>query len=176
MRGLYPHGSIIPNLICTVCKNRFNYLLFNLWLKFYKTTWLEIIISQENFVIAYDSIIQLLPWLQWESKSTTLSPNSQAPIVSRFKKSFYHLTGAFLPHGDHIPIYVQIYILNIVEQLNVKRLNNRNLDPVVMNNLQTILLDSHLYISHYHYIYELIREKLVEEQEKITIRLHVNLQ
>ena len=45
-----------------------------------------------------------------------------------------------------------------------------------MDNLQTMLLDSHPYIGHYHYAYELIREKLVEEQEEITIRLHVNLQ
>jgi len=33
-----------------------------------------------------------------------------------------------------------------------------------------------LYIGYYHYAYELIREKPVEEQEEITIRLHVNLQ
>ena len=45
-----------------------------------------------------------------------------------------------------------------------------------MHNLQTMLLDNYLYISHYHHTYELIREKLVEKQEEITIRLHVNLQ
>jgi len=45
-----------------------------------------------------------------------------------------------------------------------------------MNNLQTMLLDNHLYIGYYHYAYELIREKPVEEQKEITIRLHVNLQ
>jgi len=39
-----------------------------------------------------------------------------------------------------------------------------------------MLLDNHPYIGHYHHAYELIREKLVEEQEEITIRLHVNLQ
>jgi len=44
-----------------------------------------------------------------------------------------------------------------------------------MDNLQTILLDNHLYIGHYRYAYELIREKPVEEQEEITIRLYVNL-
>jgi len=47
---------------------------------------------------------------------------------------------------------------------------------MVMNNLQTMLLDSHSYIGHYRHAYELIREKPVEEQEEITIRLHVNLQ
>jgi len=40
-----------------------------------------------------------------------------------------------------------------------------------MDNLQTMLLDSHPYIGHYRYAYELIREKPVEEQE-ISIRLH----
>jgi len=45
-----------------------------------------------------------------------------------------------------------------------------------MDNLQTMLLDSHSYIGHYHHAYELIREKPVEKQEEITIRLHVNLQ
>ena len=50
------------------------------------------------------------------------------------------------------------------------------MDPVVMDNLQTMLLDNHPYIGHYRHAYELIREKPVEEQEEITIRLHVNLQ
>ena len=39
-----------------------------------------------------------------------------------------------------------------------------------------MLLDNHLYIGHYCHVYELIREKLVEKQEEITIRLNVNLQ
>jgi len=45
-----------------------------------------------------------------------------------------------------------------------------------MDNLQTMLLDNYPYISHYCHAYELIREKPVEEQKKITIGLHVNLQ
>ena len=45
-----------------------------------------------------------------------------------------------------------------------------------MDNLQTMLLDNYPYIGHYCHAYELIREKPVEEQKKITIRLHVNLQ
>jgi len=46
----------------------------------------------------------------------------------------------------------------------------------VINDLQTMLLDSHPYIGHYCHAYELIREKPVEEQEEITIRPYVNLQ
>ena len=88
----------------------------------------------------------------------------------------HHLTSALLSYGDQISMYAQIYILHTAEQLNVRRANNNNLDPVVMDNLQTMLLDNHLYIGHYRHAYELIREKPVEEQEEITIRLYVNLQ
>jgi len=46
----------------------------------------------------------------------------------------------------------------------------------VIEDLQIMLLNNYLYIGHYCHAYELIREKPVEEQEEITIRLHVNLQ
>jgi len=36
------------------------------------------------------------------------------------QEELYHLTGALLPHGDHPPAYVQIYILDTAEQLNVR--------------------------------------------------------
>ena len=45
-----------------------------------------------------------------------------------------------------------------------------------MDDLQTMLLNSYPYIKQYHHAYELIREKPVEEQQEIRIRLHVNLQ
>jgi len=65
------------------------------------------------------------------------------PYYFKIQGELHYLTGALLPYGDYLPVYTQIYILDIAEQLNVKRLNNRNLDPVVMDNLQTMLLDSH---------------------------------
>jgi len=45
-----------------------------------------------------------------------------------------------------------------------------------MDNLQTMLLDSHPYISQYYYAYKFIKEKPADEQQEVTIRLHVNLQ
>ena len=87
-----------------------------------------------------------------------------------------HLTGALFSHGDQTLMYVQIYILDTAEQLNVRRANNNNLDPVVIDDLQKMLLDNHPYIGHYRYVYELIREKPIKKQEEITIRLHMNLQ
>jgi len=98
------------------------------------------------------------------------------PYCFKIQRELYHLTGALLPHGGQTPMYAQIYILDTAEQLNVRRANNNNLDPVVMDNLQTMLLDNHPYIGYYRHAYELIREKPVEKQEKITIRLYVNLQ
>ena len=81
----------------------------------------------------------------------------------KIQGELHDLTSALLSHSNHSPTYAQIYILDIVEQLNIRRLNNRNLDSVVMDNLQTMLLNSHPYIGHYCHTYELIREKLVEE-------------
>jgi len=98
------------------------------------------------------------------------------PYFFKIQGELYHLTGVLFPHGNHPPAYAQIYIFDIAEQLNVRRLNNRNLNPVVIDDLSTMLLDNHPYIGHYRHAYELIREKPVEEQEEITIRLHVNLQ
>jgi len=95
------------------------------------------------------------------------------PYCFKIQGELHHLTGALLSHDDHPPTYAQIYILDTAEQLNVRRLNNRNLDPVVMDDLQTMLLDSHPYIGYYRHAYELIREK---EQKEISIRLHINLQ
>jgi len=98
------------------------------------------------------------------------------PYCFKIQGELHHLTGALLPHGDQTPIYAQIYILDTTEQLNVRRANNNNLDPVVMDNLQTMLLDSHPYIGQYCHAYELIKEKPADEQQEVKIRLHVNLQ
>ena len=73
-------------------------------------------------------------------------------------------------------MYAQIYINDTAEQFNVRRTNNNNLDPVVINNLQTMLLDSHPYISWYCHAYELIKKKPADKQQEVTIRLYVNLQ
>ena len=94
----------------------------------------------------------------------------------KIQGELYHLTGALLPHSDQTPIYAQIYILDTAEQLNVRRANNNNLDPIVMDNLQTMLLDSHSYIGQYYHAYELIKKKPADEQQGVKIRLHVNLQ
>jgi len=109
-------------------------------------------------------------------KIDNLVTRQSGPYYFKIQGELHHLTGALLSHDDHSLTYTQIYILDTAEQLNIRRLNNRNLDPVVMDDLQTMLLDSHLYIGHYRHAYELIREKPVEEQKKITIRLHMNLQ
>jgi len=108
-------------------------------------------------------------------KIDNLVTRQSSPYCFKIQGELHHLTGAFLPHSDQTPMYAQIYILDTAEQLNVRRTNNNNLNPVVMDNLQTMLLDNYPYIGHYRHAYELIREKPVEEQEEITIRLHVNL-
>ena len=77
------------------------------------------------------------------------------PYCFKIQGELHHLTDALLSYSNHPPTYAQIYILDTAEQLNVRRLNNRNLDPVVIDNLQTMLLDNHPYIGHYRHAYEL---------------------
>jgi len=96
-------------------------------------------------------------------KIDNLVTRQSGPYCFKIQGELHHLTSALLPYGNQTPTYVQIYILDTVEQLNVRRANNNNLDPVVMDNLQTMLLDSHPYIGRYHYAYELIKEKLADE-------------
>jgi len=86
------------------------------------------------------------------------------PYCFKIQGELHHLTGALLPHDNSNPTYAQIYILDTAEQLNIGRNNNRNLDPAVMDDLQTMLLNSHPYIGQYRHAYKLIREKPVEEQ------------
>jgi len=69
------------------------------------------------------------------------------PYCFKIQGVLYRLTGAFLLYGDHTFTYVQIYILDIEEQFNIRRDNNCNLDPVVIEDLQIILLNSHPYIT-----------------------------
>jgi len=85
------------------------------------------------------------------------------PYCFKIQGELHHLTGALLPHGNQTPMYVQIYILDTAVQLNVRRANNNNLDSVVMDNLQTMLLDSHPNIGQYRHAYELIKKKLADE-------------
>jgi len=65
--------------------------------------------------------------------------------------------------------------LDTAEQLNIRRNNNRNLVSIVIDDIQTILLNIHSYIDQYYHAYELIREKLVDEQQEIRIRLYIDL-
>jgi len=98
------------------------------------------------------------------------------PYCFKIQRELHYLTGSLLPHGNQTLIYAQIYILDTAEQLNLRRANNNNLDPIVMDNLQTMLLDSHSYIGQYYHAYELIKKKPADEQQGVKIRLHVNLQ
>ena len=53
----------------------------------------------------------------------------------KIQGELHYLISALLPYDDQTPIYAQIYILDTAEQLSIRRANNNNLDPVVMDNL-----------------------------------------
>ena len=111
-----------------------------------------------------------------EVKINNSVTRQSGPYCFKIQGELYHLTGVLFPYADQTLMYVQIYILDIAEQLNIRRANNNNLDPVVIDNIQTMLLDSHPYIGQYYYAYKLIRGKPADEQQEVRIRLHVDLQ
>jgi len=70
-----------------------------------------------------------------EVKIDNLVTRQSGPYCFKIEGELHYLTGALLPYGNQTPIYAQIYILDIAKQLNIRRVNNNNLDPVVMDNL-----------------------------------------
>jgi len=70
-----------------------------------------------------------------EVKIDNLVTRQLGPYCFKIQGELCYLTGALLPHVDQTTIYMQIYILDTAEQLNVRRANNNNLDPIVMDNL-----------------------------------------
>jgi len=68
-------------------------------------------------------------------KIDNLVTRQSVPYCFKIQEELHYLTSALFSHGNQTPIYAQIYILDTAEQLNVRRANNNNLDPVVMDNL-----------------------------------------
>jgi len=136
IKSLYLHGSIIPGLECAICKDKSSCYLCKYWLEFYKITWQQMTCSKEfcNNIQQYNVAFSI----------TSVGVKIDNSVIRQsglycFKiQELHHLRDALFFYSDQTPIYAQIYILDTVEQLNVKRANNRNLDSVVMVNLQTI--------------------------------------
>ena len=70
-----------------------------------------------------------------EVKINNLVTRQLNPYYFKIQGELHYLTGTLLPHTNQTLIYVQIYILDTIEQLNVRRANNNNLDLMVINNI-----------------------------------------
>ena len=147
VKSSLPQGSIIQSLACAVCKDRSNYLPFNHSLEFFYLTRNDYSsrefhnnIWQYNVAFAMTSV-----GVKIDNSVTRQS----GPYCFKIQEELHHLTGALLPYGDQTPIYAQIYILDIAEQLNVRRANNNNLDPVVYHDLAN-------WLSHYLYFFSFL--------------------
>jgi len=64
---------------------------------------------------------------------------SSGPYSFRIHGGLYHRMGSLLPTPGQSPSYAQLYILDPQLALNQRNARNNNLDPQVMNNLQTML-------------------------------------
>ena len=67
-----------------------------------------------------------------------------------------HHMGSLLPDEGQAPSYAQLYIYDPEAALDARRRRNRNLDPTVLMDLQTMILAVNPYATLYKHAYEII--------------------
>ena len=93
------------------------------------------------------------------------------PYSFRISSGLHHLSGTLLPLPNQAPVFAQLYIYDPMEQQAHRQQNNQNLNPAVVALIQGILNQTHPYIALYKQAYQVMREKPVEEQQTVAIRL-----
>ena len=97
--------------------------------------------------------------------------NAPGPYCFRINGELHHLSGALLPENGGNESYAQIYIHDPAAQLGMRQRLNQNLDPIIMTNLQAMLHETHPYIPLYKQAFHIMRERPLEEQQDVTLRL-----
>ena len=96
--------------------------------------------------------------------------NRAGPYCFRIHGELHHLMGSLEP--DHDPnegTYAQLYIYDPAAAIDVRNRRNPNLDPMIMLDIQTMLLDVNPFVPLYKQAYQLIQEKPVHEQLNIEV-------
>jgi len=108
---------------------------------------------------------------------TSLSVNEDTCVnrregwVFRVQGELSHVIGSLLPNGTNRAAYAQLYIFD-PEQAFVHRLKeNGNLNPVMMQSLQSMLLQSHRYSHKFLHVFEILND--FSDIPNATARLRV---
>jgi hypothetical protein len=95
------------------------------------------------------------------------------PYSFSISGELHHHSGAnLLPMPERAPVFAQIYIYDPQEQLAQRQLNNPNLNPAIMTEIQGVLDTSHPYVELYKQAFQIMREKPAEEHDTVALRLH----
>ena len=94
------------------------------------------------------------------------------PYSFQISGELHHQASALLPIPNRAPAFAQLYIHDPNQQLDYREQNNDNsLSRPIMAVIQGVLHHSHPYVELYKQAYQIIREKPVEEQDTVVIRL-----
>ena len=93
------------------------------------------------------------------------------PYSFRIQGDLHHLSGALLPRPGKPAVFAQLYIHDPVAQLHFREQRNRNLNSVIMTELQAMLNATHPYVQLYKQAFQIMSEKPADEQQNVSIRL-----
>ena len=86
----------------------------------------------------------------------------------------HHLSGALLPQENQPEVYAQIYIHDPAQQVGMRQANNPNLHSVMIAELQAMIHEIHPYVALYKQAFQIMREKPIEEQHTVYVKLHTD--
>ncbi|KAF9472798.1 hypothetical protein BDN70DRAFT_909035 [Pholiota conissans] len=109
--------------------------------------------------------------INWTQPDEHGHSRPKGPPVFRICKELYHRSGALLPDEGKIAIYSQLYIYEPRAALETRAKNNPTLDPVILRDLQAMLLEYHQYVPVYQHAYEILRN--YNDDDDVDIRLRV---
>ena len=119
-------------------------------------------IYQYNSAFAFTSVAM-------DVVNTILS--SHGPYSLRIHSEMYHKMGSLLPQDGQQPEYAQMYIYDDQAALAAHNSRNPNLDPLLMGELQQMLIANNPFVPLYKQAYQIMQESPPELQSNPQMSL-----
>ena len=98
--------------------------------------------------------------------------NRAGPYCFRIHGELHHLMGSLLPDEGQVDAsYAQLYIYDPAAAIEARFRRNTDLDPNILLDIQTMMLDVNPYAALYKQAYQVIQEKPAEEQLNVQVCL-----
>ena len=122
---------------------------------------LDLLVSQtgktarfRDHIRAYNGALAML------SMGAAVSPPpGHGPFVFRIQGAVCHCSGSLLPEDGCDPVYVQLYVYDPADALDMRVRRHPATDRDVMESLQTMLLVHNAYSQSYRHMYEVLQEE-----------------